>query len=171
MSQHVCASLRIKLFNSTVLSVLLYGLSSLTLKPVHHSMLRGARTKMLRNMAGWRRLEGESWAVTMHRMRLRVEALQSTSSSPDVSEQLFSLKWRLAKRLFTNAACEKWAPSLVRLESAHQRSRGRPPLQWQDDLKKFFESSGENSFQAALRKPELEKKYVEHCMQKLISNS
>ena len=52
MSQHVNANLRVKLFNSTVLPVMLYGLSSLTLKPMHHSMLKGVQTKMLRNMAG-----------------------------------------------------------------------------------------------------------------------
>ena len=75
MCQHVHANLRIKLFNSTVLPVMLYSLSSLTLKPMHHSMLRGARTKMLRSMAGWRRAEGESWPETMHRMRARVFGL------------------------------------------------------------------------------------------------
>ena len=72
MCQHVCANLRIKLINSTVLPILLYSLSSLTLKPMHHSMLRGTRTKMLRNLAGWRRVEGEGWPETMRRMRARV---------------------------------------------------------------------------------------------------
>ena len=92
MSQHICGSIRVKLFNSTVLPVLLFGLSSLALKPMHHSMVAGVQRKMLRNMAGWRRVDGEPWAVTMQRMRTRVEALQSTTKSPNVSEQIFSLK-------------------------------------------------------------------------------
>ena len=138
MCQHVCAGLRIRLFNSTVLPVLLYGLSSLTLKPMHHSMLRGARTKMLRNMAGWRRIEGESWQETMHRMRGRVTDLQSRVVCPDVSERLFSLKWGLARRLFGNSRIQKWAPLLLQLTSTQTRSRGRPPMQWLDDIEVYF---------------------------------
>ena len=85
MNQHVSGHLLVKLFNSTILPVLLYGLSSLTLKLQHHNMIKGARTKMLRNMAGWRRLDGENWSITMRRMHSRVEVLESTTSSPDVS--------------------------------------------------------------------------------------
>ena len=148
MSQHICASLRVKLFNSTVLPVLLYGLSSLALKPMHHSMLRGTRLKMLRNMAGWRRIEGESWQETMRRMRQRVTNLQTAFSSPDVSQQIFSLKWRLARRLLTGSSCEKWAPLLLQLPSLHSRPRGRPPTQWLDDLSAFSTQAGEGSLQA-----------------------
>eukprot|EP00929_Paragymnodinium_shiwhaense_P084329 TRINITY_DN4507_c0_g2_i2.p2 TRINITY_DN4507_c0_g2~~TRINITY_DN4507_c0_g2_i2.p2 ORF type:complete len:145 (+),score=17.80 TRINITY_DN4507_c0_g2_i2:121-555(+) len=99
MSQHVCADLRVKLFNATVLPVLLYGLSSLTLKPMHLSLLRGTRLKMLRNMAGWRRLDAESWHDTMHRMRQRVDRLLASTSCPEISSMLASSRWRLAKRL------------------------------------------------------------------------
>ena len=36
---------------------------------------------------------------TMRRMRQRVNNLQTAVSSPDVSQLIFSLKWRLARRL------------------------------------------------------------------------
>jgi len=164
MCQHVHANLRIKLFNSTVLPVMLYSLSSLTLKPMHHSMLRGARTKMLGSMAGWRRAEGESWPETMHRMRARVAGLQSSVASPCVSETIFSLKWGLARRLFGSTQNQKWAPLLLQLPSAHTRSRGRPPLQWLDDIDKFCAAAGEASLEDALKKPELKQKYVDYCI-------
>ena len=166
MSQSVCAKLRVKLFTSAVLPVMLYGLSSLTLKPMHHSMLRGARLKMLRNMAGWRRLEGESWQVTMHRMRERVAGLVSGSTCPEISEQLFSLKWRLARRLL-RAGREKWAPHLMQLPALHSRPQGRPPMQWADDMQKFCVEVGERSLQTALLNPGLEEQYVRHCVRKL----
>ena len=135
MSQHVSGSLQVKLLNSTVLPVLLYGLSSLTLKPMHHSMLRGARTKMLRNMAGWRRVEGESWSVIMHRMRF------ARSVTPICN----------VRQTNQNSCCEKRAPPLVQLPTAHQRARGRPPRHWLDDLSKLCETLGETYLKCALR--------------------
>ena len=153
MSQHVNANLRVKLFNSTVLPVMLYGLSSLTLKPRHHSMLKRAQTKMLRNMAGWRRFEGENWSNTMRRMRSRVADLQQNTSSPNVCERLLSLKWRLARRLLDSSGTGKWAPLLLELSSSHQRCRGRPPLQWLDDIKSFRATAAEIP----------EQKYIEYC--------
>ena len=164
MSQQICASLRVKLFNSTVLPVFLYGLSSLALKPMHDSMLKGKRLKMLRNMAGWRRIEGESWQGTMRRMRQRVNNLQTTGSSPDVSQEIFSLKWRLARRLLTGSSCEKWAPLLLQLLSLHSRPRGRPPTQWLDDFSAFSTQAGEGSLQMAPQRPELEEECVQFCM-------
>eukprot|EP00929_Paragymnodinium_shiwhaense_P084330 TRINITY_DN4507_c0_g2_i3.p1 TRINITY_DN4507_c0_g2~~TRINITY_DN4507_c0_g2_i3.p1 ORF type:complete len:167 (+),score=14.08 TRINITY_DN4507_c0_g2_i3:121-621(+) len=162
MSQHVCADLRVKLFNATVLPVLLYGLSSLTLKPMHLSLLRGTRLKMLRNMAGWRRLDAESWHDTMHRMRQRVDRLLASTSCPEISSMLASSRWRLAKRLLTGGY-DKWAPHLLNLPSIHGRARGRPPAQWTDDLQKFCRLAGEPSLQTALSKPELEEQYVRYC--------
>ena len=166
MSQHVGAGHRIKLFNSTVLPVLLYGLASLALKPQHHAMLRGARTKMLRNMAGWRRAEGESWQDTMRRMQTRVSNMLSTAPSPDVSERVFSLKWRLARRLFCGGV-EKWAPVLRHLQFAHKRARGRPPLQWMDGFKQFYTQVGADSLEQALQTPGREEQYIKFCMMKL----
>ena len=166
MSQHVGAGHRIKLFNCTVLPVLLYGLTSLALKPQHHAMLRGARTKMLQNIAGLRRMEGESWQDTMRRMQARVSNMLSTAASPDVSESVFSLKWRLARRLFCGAV-EKWAPILRHLPSAHKRARGRPPLQWSDDINHVCAHLGADSLEQALQTPDMEKQYIEFCMMKI----
>ena len=130
-------------------------------------MLRGTRLKMLRNMAGWRRIEGESWSETMRRMRQRVENLQATVASPEISQQVFSLKWRLARRLLSGNSSEKWAPLLLQLPTLHSRGRGRPPTQWVDDLNAFTSQSGEPSLLLALQKPGLEEEYVQFCMQRL----
>ena len=119
------------------------------------------------NMAGWRRIEGESWQETMHRMRGRVTDLQSRVVCPDVSERLFSFKWGLARRLFGNSRIQKWAHLLLQLTSTQTRSRGRPPMQWLDDIEKFLLAEHEHSLQHVLERPAFEEKYVTYCMRGL----
>lgn len=136
------------------------------LKPQHHAMLPRARTKMLRNMAGWRRAEGESWQDTMRRMQARVSNMPSTAASPDVSERVLSFKWRLARRLFCGDV-RKWAPILRHLPSAHKRARGRPPLQWSDDINQFCTYVGADFLEQTLQAPVMEKQDIEFCMKKL----
>ena len=97
----------------------------------------------------------------MRRMRARVADLQSNEASPCISETFFSLKWRLARRLVGNNQNKKWAPLLLQLPSAHAGSPGRPPLQWLDDVKNCCATAGEASLQDALKKPELDQRYVD----------
>ena len=165
MNQNVCAILRTKLFNATVLPALLFGLSSLTLKPEHHNMLRGVRLKMIRNMAGWRRVDGEAGCDTMRRVRLRIESLLLVAASPNVSETIYSLKWRLAGRLYASTY-SKWAPGLLQLPRAHSRGRGRPPMQWSDDVLDFCKWIREPCLESALVKADMEEKHVQFCLRK-----
>ena len=69
--------------------------------------------------------------------------------------------------MYTNMTCEKWAPLLLPLPNGRRRTAGRPPLQWLDDLKQFRDMIGEGSLEDILRREDLEKRYVEHSMNKI----
>ena len=72
--------LRMKLLDSIVTPTVLYGLASLPLSTSNLRRFNSVQNRMMRNIAGWVRINGEPWADTMRRMRERVEVASSRYS-------------------------------------------------------------------------------------------
>ena len=73
-NKHVSIKLRLKLFDAVVTPTILYGLHTLPLTHFQLQKLDALQRRMLRSIVGWVRAEGEPWRMTMHRMKLRVNA-------------------------------------------------------------------------------------------------
>ena len=105
--------------------------------------------KMLRNIVGWRRLEGEPWPDTMRRMRDRVSNLMQQTNLRPWEYLATETKWKLALRI----ACHpetRWArqhadatcqPPLDHAAEC-QAIRGRPRTQWHDNIAQFLRHCG-----------------------------
>ena len=132
-----------------------------------HNALNNAWVKMLRCMAGWRRVSQEDWADTMRRMRQRVSCFLESAPCPDICSQVFLSKWRLAVRLLSGKG--KWSESLLNLRGAFARRRGRPPAQWLDDIQAFCDQSPHGSIADALANSSAQTEYVAYCKAKYCS--
>ncbi|CAE8600683.1 unnamed protein product [Polarella glacialis] len=150
MNEHVPAKLRIKLFCATIIPCLMFGLSTVTAIQKHLKSLDAVRMKMLRNMAGWRRLDGDTWRDTMCRMTGRVNALLTQGTIPFFSQTLLLNKWRWAgKTLAGNPSVDSWPSRAYASLAPMKRNRGRPLIEWQDDVLLFLSRSGVSNIPAA----------------------
>ena len=73
-NKHVSIKLRLKLFDAVVTPTILYGLRTLPLTHFQLQKLHALQGRMLRSIVGWVRVGDEPWRMTMHRMKLRVNA-------------------------------------------------------------------------------------------------
>ena len=100
--------------------------------------------KMLRNIIGWVRIPNEDWEITMRRMKNRVTNAMTIYNIPNIKEIILRHKWNFAKHI-KNSSDLTW-PRLVLEwnpqyddsdELVRRRTRGRPYLRWDDDIRSF----------------------------------
>ena len=154
--KHVSVCSRLKLFQSVVTPSALFGLAACSLTSQQVEKLDAVQRRMLRSLVGWTRVEGEDWAVTMRRMRDKVNKALAIYPVAPWSKQLAKQVYRYSHKIASHP--ESW-PHLVARWHPHdveaaRRSRGRPRLRWDDLLDKFsmatfgrpwLEAAGEQS--------------------------
>ena len=73
LDHHIPLPLRLRFFDAVVSPTAIFAGAVLPYKKSEFAMLDIAQRKMLRNIIGWRRKMGETWEVTMHFMKIRLE--------------------------------------------------------------------------------------------------
>ena len=125
-----------KLFISTVLPCLMFGLSSVPLQSKHLKMIQTTQNKMMRRMVGWRRLQNEPWSDTMHRMKQRVASMLKVAPCPDFCSGALQSKWKwMAKVIYDKPG--SWPSRLLKFDLDTTLPRGRPAICLFDDCLKF----------------------------------
>jgi hypothetical protein len=149
LDHNIPVKLRARLFEATVSPCALFGLASLTLTRADIKQIGATQRKMLRNIAGWKRLADEPWLDTMHRMKLRVSRLMQCANLSCWEHIIAARTWQLALRVATQDISRwshqfaGWMPAL--LHDAHANlahlPRGRPRALWDDDIVKFLRTA------------------------------
>lgn len=70
---NIAIRLRLKLFDAIITPTVLFGIPILPLSAASFEKLDILQRKVLRKIVGWVRLKDESWEITMHRMKDRVQ--------------------------------------------------------------------------------------------------
>ena len=136
---------RLKLFDSTVTPTVLYGLEVLPLTTAQLQRLDAVQRRMLRNIAGWVRVEDEPWDETMRRMRARLAAALRQHLVEDWSRGVCQRRWDQAWHIAHNptswpSRTTAWNPATFFDPAAVTmpcRGRGRPLTRWGDTLCTF----------------------------------
>ena len=140
LDQHVHIRQRMNFFQAVVTPTVLYGLSAAALTAQQLEKLDATQRQMLRNMVGWKRVPLEDWSDTMRRMRRKVDTALMAHPVKDWSEQHLRSQFRFACRVASRggdwpARLSRWHPG--ESVAGAYRSRGRPPLRWDDRLSQF----------------------------------
>ena len=145
LNRHVSVAKRFRFFDICVTPSILYALVSLPLTRGHVGELDVLQRKMLRRIIGWRRVEGEAWDVTMHRMQDRMDYARSHFYHWQIwSYRFFRDQFRFAIHSINQSRSQcmllyNCSPFLdVRGEYVPHRDVGRPCMKWDDYLKAFF---------------------------------
>ena len=123
--------LRLRLWSSVVTPTALHSLSSTPLTSNQLTKLDATHRRMLRKIVGWIHCDGDNWATTGHRMKLRFKNALAQCPVPHWSELRNNHRKMLVRRLEGGTA-----PLLARL--AHSwvpngaRPRGRPMQRWME---------------------------------------
>ena len=169
--------LRMKLFDAICSPTILFGLAVLPLTLKKREALDVLQRRMLRLIVGWKRLPGEDWAITMHRMKGRLEKADAIYPIASWQECFHRQRWRYAVHVAKDSK-SKWMyklsqycpDSIVDEEVKAHRNPGRPFLRWDDSLHDYcgYEWSMRHwlelenwSKEKAL---EIEDRYVQYCM-------
>ena len=137
--------LRFKLFDSTVTPTVLCGMEVLPLTAAQLQRLEAVQRRMLRNIAGWVRVEDEPWDETMRRMRARLAAALRQHLVEDWSRGVCQRRWDQAWHIAHNptswpSRTTAWNPATFFDPAAVTmpcRGRGRPLTRWDDTLFTF----------------------------------
>ena len=124
---------------------MLYGLEVLPLTTAQLQRLDAVQRRMLRNIAGWVRVEDEPWDETMRRMRARLAAALRQHLVEDWSRGVCQRRWDQAWHIAHNptswpSRTTAWNPATFFDPAAVTmpcRGRGRPLTRWDDTLFTF----------------------------------
>ena len=178
-NRNVPTGLRLKLFDAVVTPTVLYGMAALPLTAAQLQRLDAVQRRMLRNIAGWVRLDGEPWDETMRRMRARLAAALRQHPVGGWTESLCQRRWDHAWHVAHRPSCWPmrtacWHPGAFRDPAAVVmpcRSRGRPLTRWDDTLSSFSRHAlrGASWQEAAAQRTHAEwsvlrDDYVQYCM-------
>ena len=144
VNQYVPVGLRLRLFDAVVSPSVLFALSVLPVGKCDLQQLQVLQRRMLRLIVGWRRIDGEDWAITMHRMKKRISDALSHHKIDDWQDKMLRHRWKYAIHVVQNSKM-KWPYELSRwipgrdasAERQPHRLRGRPALRWDDQLHDF----------------------------------
>ena len=140
MDKHVSICSRLKFFQTVITPTSLIGLTSCAMTKSQISSLDVVQRRMLRNIVGWVRNDGESWNETMRRMSSKIEAALRRYPIEDWSTQLFRRQFRLAHPVgnmvgsWPARVCIWHPPTSIPRAT---RSQGRPVVRWDDYLRRF----------------------------------
>jgi hypothetical protein len=121
-------NIKVKIYKTIILPVVLYGCEtcSLTLREEH-------RLRVFENMV-LRRIFGPKWdEVTGEWRKLHNEELHNLNSSPDIIRQIRSRRMRLAGHV-TRMGEEKKVYKVLVGKAEGKRLLGRPSRRWEDGL-------------------------------------
>ena len=166
--KHVSLKTRLRLFNSTVTSTMLYGSGTWTMTATRERKLRTAQRRMLRWMLGsfWQRPRSsnassdssvsepdwenqkadeatqkpdeETWVDWIRRCTHNVETHMESLRIDDWVSGQRRRKWRLAGHT-ARRDDGRWSTAVLGLKpEMGSRSRGHPTKRWADDLDCFF---------------------------------
>lgn len=145
LNTHVSLAKRLQIFDVCVSPSMMFALILLPLTRTEIEELDVLQRKMLRRIVGWRRIEGESWDVTMRRMRTRLEHGRTLYDWKDWSYRLVRDQWRFAIHLTSTTS--PMMSAMLRYTSAAQhdseglyfphRCVSRPKMKWDYYLKTF----------------------------------
>ena len=133
---------RVRLFNSVVSPVVLYGSAVWALKLDMENRLRTAWRRMLRYVFRVHRrpvdgtTEMEPWVDFVQRAARRVETMAEQYGLESWVQTHRRMKWRLAGKLVRQTDC-RWSKMLLDWRPASDRGRGRPKLRWTDHLERY----------------------------------
>ena len=135
--REVSLKVKMKVFNATVLPVLLYGATARALTQTEERRLDAFEMRMLRNIAGVR------WEDMVRNVDIRERLRQ-----PPVSLKLrrARMKWfghveRMGE--------ERQVKRVMRAQMQGRRPRGRPRTRWKDVIRRDLETSGLSLEEAA----------------------
>ena len=141
VNQYVPVGLRLRLFDAVVSPSVLFALSVLPVGKCDLQQLQVLQRRMLRLIVGWRRIDGEDWAITMHRMKKRISDALSHHKIDDWQDKMLRHRWKFAIHVVQNSKMKwpyelsRWIPARdVSAEYQPHRLRGRPALRWDDQL-------------------------------------
>jgi len=178
LNRNVPVWLRLKLFDATVSPTILYGMAVLPLTVSQLQRLDAVQRRMLRNIAGWVRIDEEPWEDTMRRMRHRLETALGQHHvqtwAGRVCRRRWEHAWHVAHRPMSwPLRSTKWDPIACRDPAAHTipgRGPGRPITRWDDTLATYSAHNFQQvSWQraAAMHTPASWRRhgdtYVQHC--------
>ena len=145
-NRHVSVKSRLKLFDSVITPVILFGLAVLPLTQGSLQQILGTQKKMLRKIVGWVRIPDEPWELTMRRMKVRVENALLQYPIMWWTRRIAESLWKFAVRI-KNAPVESWIykstiwkPEVINdphCEFVAYRCVGRPRKKWDDVLTNF----------------------------------
>lgn len=114
---------KIKLFNTCILPVLMYGCQSWTLTREVTSKLATCQYAMERSMLNVKKSD-----------RIRNRVIRNKTKATDITIKIKRLKWRWAGHMMRGA--DKWCKRVtVWYPREGKRSRGRPQKRWDDDIR------------------------------------
>ena len=130
-----------KLFDAVCSPTILFGLAVLPLTLKKREALDVLQRRMLRLIVGWKRLPGEDWSITMHRMKGRLATADAIYPIASWQECFHRQRWRYAVHVAKDSK-SKWVYKLSQyspdciIDEAIQphRNPGRPFLRWDDSL-------------------------------------
>lgn len=123
-SKTVPINLKRKVYEACVLPVTTYGLETVTMTKKSAEQLRVTQRSMERAMLG----------ISL-RDRIRNEVIREKTKVTDVVHRFATLKWRWAGHVARSHA-DRWSLRLLNWRPrTTNRSTGRPPLRWRDDIK------------------------------------
>ena len=154
LNRNVPIQLRLRLFSSVVTPSALFATSMLSLTRTQLDRLGSVQRKMLRNIVGWVRVDGEEWETTMRRMKQQMN---------DASRQFFIMPWELqvfksqwqyaihvshASEINWVEMISRWHPPAtadLSLPQQPKRSVGRPRARWDDAITSFAATTFDDS--------------------------
>ena len=130
--------LRLKLFESTVTPVVLYGSSCWTMWADTERLLRTNRRRMLRLIVGVRRRPNETWVEYVQRSTWRSEELAAKYKLVDWCDLQRKRKLQMMQRVQTMQS-HRWPVRILEwtpwFRTNSTRSEGRPRKRWTDSKK------------------------------------
>ena len=178
MDSNIPVGLHLSIFDAMVSPGALYSCAVLALNNDDLKIFDIVQRKMLRRIVGWRRIQGEDWECTMHRMKIRVQRALEMHAISNWSRRIMSARWKYAlhvnftdKSSWTKIICD-WNPIEHPIEGlSASRSRGRPRVRWDDDLHFYCEEEldlhtwTELHTQSFLALKGMEDDFIEYCKQ------
>ena len=135
---------RAKLFDAVMTPTIPYGLHTLPLTHFQLQQLDALQRRMLRSIVGWVRVGDEPWRMTMHRMKLRVNAVLALHILDPWTKRLTFRQHSFASHVVETCGWAmnvwEWHPEAdwqYSFTVQPTRRPGRPLTRWDDRLRSF----------------------------------
>ena len=168
MNQRTSVKRRMKLFDSTVASCVLWCAQSWALRQEEVRILRSTRRAMLRRIAGVRRAPDEDYVDWIKRGTQKAEAIAASSRVREWTKAHYSMKWSWAGHVArrptdswiwrtTSWRDSEWQGLLDESTSCTRplRPSRRRWTRWEDGLRRFCAAEGLGKWQALAQNREL----------------